>query len=466
MAKNKIEANIKQFKSLAISNPDDLIYGIALYPVSCGRNLTIGNGLVYPEINFTLSQMEIYSNTWTDVRNQYQQMIDELVNRAEKLHIPGLVVEFEHLPPMTMNPQWGAEITEILYKGLQNLYNDFGIPNALRVTIVDLRDGDRPPLLRYGENWQKMKESFICSAQAGADILSIESVGGKEVHDQALLYGDLKGIISSLGLLAYKDMSWLWKQITSIAEEYDVIPGGDTACGFSNTAMQLAGKGMLPSLLAALDRAASVPRSLAAYEQGAVGPSKDCAYEGPMIKAITGCPISMEGKSSSCAHFSHLGNIAGAAADLWSNESVQNIRLLSGSAPEAFLELLAYDCRLFNTASQNNEAIKLRNWLVESDASLNVEALILKPDFVFEISNSIVKSEGGLARTISAVYTTFELIKNAVNHQQVAIADSEKSWIDKVELELNDVPSNDDEAMNYLKESYGNLFKPEAYGLN
>src|ERR1035438_10450247 len=48
----------------------------------------------------------------------------------------------------------------------------------------------------------------------------------------------------------------------------------------------------------------------------------------------TGCSISMEGKSASCAHFSPIGNIASAMCDLWSNESVQNVRLLSGSAPE------------------------------------------------------------------------------------------------------------------------------------
>ncbi len=128
-------------------------------------------------------------------------------------------------------------------------------------------------------------------------------------------------------------------------------PGGDSACGFANTAMQLAHQKMLPEVLAAVVRAMSAVRSLVAFENGAVGPSKDCAYEGPVIKAITGYPISMEGKSATCAHFSPLGNIASAMCDLWSNESVQNVRLLSGNAPEAYAELLAYDCRLMNVAT-------------------------------------------------------------------------------------------------------------------
>src|SRR6185437_4433992 len=100
----------------------------------------------------------------------------------------------------------------------------------------------------------------------------------------------------------------------------------------------------------------SALRSLAAFEEGAVGPSKDCAYEGPVLKAIAGVPISMEGKSASCAHFSPVGNIAAAMCDLWSNESVQNVRLLSGNAPEAFAETLIYDCRLMNAAAAKGGA--------------------------------------------------------------------------------------------------------------
>ncbi len=450
------------YTSLTIENSSDLVFGTAPFPLKCGRGLTIGGGQVYPEINFTLPTMEIKENTHESIFKQYSEIIDTIVKRSEILKVPGLVIEFEQLPPMTSNPQLGGEITKLL----RNRLNDCDIPNALRVTVVDLRDGDRPPLLRQGKNWEQMKEAFIVAAQAGADILSIESVGGKEVHDQALLYGDLNGIIGSLGILAYKDMEWLWNQITEIASQYNVIPGGDTACGFSNTAMQLAGKGMLPSLLAALDRAASVPRSLAAYENGAVGPSKDCAYEGPFIKAITGYPISMEGKSSSCAHFSHLGNIASATADLWSNESVQNIRLLSGSAPEVFLEILAYDCRLMNIASQNNEALKMRDWLVESDSSLNVEAFILKPESVVEISKSIVNNTGGYRQTKESVLTTFDIIKNAIIEGKVNISENEKNWIDRFEIELADIIETEEASIGYLKNNYGNLFNLESYGLN
>ena len=224
-------------------------------------------------------------------------------------------------------------------------------------------------------------------------FVSIESVGGKEVHDPALLYGDIRSIAFALGVLAPRDMAWLWTEITRMCDGRATVPGGDTACGFGNTAMQLSHQKMLPEVLAAVVRAMSAVRSLVAFERGAIGPSKDCAYEGPIIKAITGCPISMEGKSAACAHFSPVGNIAAAMCDLWSNESVQNVRLLSGNAPAVFTEVLAYDCRLMNTAAASGGALVLRKWLVESDEYLSPQAVVLSPEAIIKIAQAIVRAD-------------------------------------------------------------------------
>jgi len=80
--------------------------------------------------------------------------------------------------------------------------------------------------------------------------------------------------------------------------------------------MVLAEQHYIPRVWAALVRVMTVPRSLIAFEQGAVGPNKDCAYEGPYIKAITGCPISLEGSEASVAHLSPIGNITRSVPDL------------------------------------------------------------------------------------------------------------------------------------------------------
>ena len=456
---------MKKFNELAIKNEEDLIMGNSPFPVTCGNDLTIGAGKVYPEINFTLPTMMITKETMEDVKKHYTEIMDNVLTRSEKLKIPGLVVEFEQLPPMTDVPEWGAEITVLIKKKLNKFYESTGIPNALRVTILDLRDADHPPLLRTGTATQKTIKGFELCAQAGADILSIESVGGKEVHDQALVYGDLHGIAASLGILSYRDMGWLWDKITSIANKYGCVPGGDTACGFSNTAMQLAGQGMLPNILAAIDRAASAPRSLAAFEHGAIGPSKDCAYEGPIIKAITGFPISMEGKSSCCAHFSPLGNIAAAAADLWSNESVQNIRLLSGNAPEAFMELLAYDCRLFNKAIENKSHLQLRDMMVESDVEHSVEALMLAPEVVLEVAEAIVNNESGFDKTKAAITAAYSAIEEALSNNIFTLSNLEMEWMKKIEAAIISFPRTEEDAIKYLQMMYSDVFSLKSYGL-
>lgn len=290
------DQDLTKFSSLAVSGADDLLYGLSPRPLSCGLGLTVGAGTVFPEVNFTLPAIEISDETWHAVVAHYDEMAKHILKRAVALAVPGIVLEFELLPPMTERPEWGAEITALLKRHLIELRERHDIPCALRVTPTDIRDQQKPPQLRTGPPSDRLLRSFGLCAEAGAHILSIESVGAKEVHDRALMYGDFSGIVFALGVLAPRDMSWLWRQITRISTAHRrVVSGGDSACGFANTAMQLAGQKMLPEVLAAVIRAMSAVRSLVAFEQGAQGPSKDCAYEGPILKAITGRPISMEG---------------------------------------------------------------------------------------------------------------------------------------------------------------------------
>lgn len=433
----------------------------------CGFELTIGDGRVYPEVNFTLPAMEISAASWPAVLEHYDEMGRSVLRRAVALRAPGLVVEFELLPPMTEVPEWGAEITERLARQLRETHEARGLRCALRVTPTDIRDQGKPPELRSGPAWEKLKRSFELCAAAGADIVSIESVGGKEVHDQALMYGDLRGIVFGLGVLGARDVAWLWDEISAIcaAGGRGTVAGGDSACGFANTAMQLAHQRMLPEVLAAVVRAMSAARSLAAFEHGAIGPSKDCAYEGPVIKAITGRPISMEGKSATCAHFSPLGNIAAAMCDLWSNESVQNVRLLSGNAPEAYTELLEYDCRLMNAAAGNGGAKMLRDWLVESDQWLSPQALVLSPAATVKIAEAIVGSRDAYRRTVAAGKTAVEIIRAGTGSGRLRLSRKELEWLDRIAAELDRLPDSEDRFLAEMSDQYGTLFDRASYGL-
>ncbi len=453
------------FTSLAIPESPALVFGASPKPVQCGFGLVIGGGQVFPEVNFTLPAILVDASNWSAITAHYDEMARNILRRALSLQVPGLVLEFELLPAMTETPEWGAEITAILRRHLEEAHSKHGLKSALRVTPTDIRDQGKPPILREGPAWEQLRKSFELCIQAGADILSIESVGGKEVHDPGLMYGDVRSIVFALGVLAPRDMVWLWSNIAGMCRAgSNSIPGGDTACGFANTAMQLAHQKMLPETLAAVVRAMSAVRSLVAFEQGAVGPSKDCAYEGPVIKAITGSPISMEGKSAACAHFSPMGNIAAAMCDLWSNESVQNVRLLSGNAPEAFAEMLAYDCRLMNTASANGGALTLRKWLIESDERLSPQAAILAPEAAIEVARAIINASSHYQATIAAGLAATRILKDGPAYGSLGA--KERTWLDRIESDLEALPADEMVLLEEMRETHRGIFEPSSYALN
>jgi methanol--5-hydroxybenzimidazolylcobamide Co-methyltransferase len=229
--------------------------------------------------------------------------------------------------------------------------------------------------------------------------------------------------------------------------------------------MQLAHQKMLPEVLAAVVRAMSAVRSLVAFENGAVGPSKDCAYEGPVIKAITGCSISMEGKSASCAHFSPIGNIASAMCDLWSNESVQNVRLLSGSAPEAFTELLVYDCRLMNAATAKGQGIALRDLMVESDEWLSPQAAVLSPAATCRIARAIVEAEGDYRRTIAAGQAAVSILSEGLAAGKLRLSAKERQWLERIGRELSEMPESEEELLGSIVAAEGYCFDAASYGI-
>jgi len=427
----------------------------------------LGEGTVVPEINFTLPPIDINPTTWEDVRAQYSEIIEGVCGRAVALEVPALVVEFETLPPMTVHPEWGAEITRLLADTLNRFYDQHALRSALRLTPNDTRDHVRPPVMRSGSYWEGMVRLFRMAGEAGADMIAIESTGGKEIHDQALMDADLPGIVYALGVLAPRDMRFLWTEIVNACREAKIVPSGDTACGFANTAMVLAEQRMIPRVLAAVDRVASVPRGLVAYEVGAVGPSKDCAYEGPYMKAIAGVPISMEGRSAACAHLSTVGNIAQAVCDCWSNESVQNVRLLSANAPVVSLEQLAYDCRLLNTAAQTPEGARtMRDWLVESDAALDPQAYVLRPDVVLRLSEQIAQESSPYLQTRRAVRSALEELVRADHHGTVRILPIERRWLDRFRRSADELPEDEEAFIAAMQEKYADApYLPEEYGL-
>ena len=441
------------YSSLAITRVEDFIYGTSPKPVTLKNGMVIGGGQVYPELNFTLPNMVINEESLPEVRKQYTQMIEETTKRAVEMQAPGMVVEFELLPDQTLVPEWGEEIVKILRDTLSRVELSSGMKTALRVTPNDIREFARPPILRNGKFVDDMFRSFELCAAAGADFLSIESTGGKEIHDDAILNGDLQACVFSLGVLGGRDMEYLWDRIVAISRQYGAVPAGDSACGFANTAMVLAEQHFIPKVWAAAIRVIAVARSLVAFERGAVGPNKDCAYEGPYIKAITGCPITLEGAEAACAHLSPIGNIAKAVPDLWSNESVNNIKLLGAMAPTVSLEQLVYATRLMNTASSHGHesARMLQSWWVESDSALDPQAYVLRPDVVLKLAAEIVAEPTPYLRTRRSALAVLAELRSAGASGAFVLTKLEQRWLDRLSKQAEQLPEDENELIAAMR---------------
>ncbi|MDR1807101.1 MAG: hypothetical protein LBR33_04180 [Propionibacteriaceae bacterium] len=451
-------------RGVAYATADDFVFGRAARPVTTRSGLVIGGGTVFPEINFTLPPMLVTDATMADVLAQYRAIAEGICERAAALQVPGFVAEIETLPPMTFHPEWGLAVCRTVADVLGEFEAAHGVPTALRLTPNDIREGRDLEHLWHGRHWDLIMEVCAGAAAAGADLLAIESVGGKEVHDEAVMYCDLATAVTALTVLAPRDMERLWTAIAAIGADTGATPAGDTACGFANTAMVLAERHYIPRVFAAVVRVVAAVRSLVAVECGARGPHTDCGYEGVYVKAVTGTPVAMEGRTAACAHFSPVGNVAGCVADLWSNESVQNVKLLAGPAPSVSFEQLAYDCRLFNTATARGPAAAraLRDLHSESDAGLDPQAWVLRPDVVVRLAGAIVTADGDYARGVTAARATLEELRRAHAAGELALDGREADWLDALSRAADDLPPDAAAALAGLDSE---AFDPKKYDL-
>jgi methanol--5-hydroxybenzimidazolylcobamide Co-methyltransferase len=343
----------------------------------------------------------------------------------------------------------------------------YGLKASYRSTPADLRKPDMHHM-RESDYTHEVIESFKeCSKYA--DVVSIESMGGKEIFDHAIIRNDIAGILFGIGVLGAIDMEWMWDQIVAIAKENNCIPGGDTNCSEANTAMFMAG-GMtskdVPHVMAALARAIAASRTLVAYECGATGPTKDCAYEDPIIKSMAGVPISTEGKTSACAHSDLAGNLIGAVCDLWSNEAVEYHDMFGATTTSVFAEILGYDCAMFNTAIELGYQEQLKEILVNSDMYRDSHSLIVAPDNAWEIGNAIVsnRDKSNYASARAGAMKAGQIILGDAKMKLTAL---EKKALNAAMKDLEALPDAEGDFIQQCLDKYKDVkgFNPASYGL-
>jgi methanol--5-hydroxybenzimidazolylcobamide Co-methyltransferase len=228
---------MKLTDTMSYKSPDEIMFGFAQKPVTTRRGVVIGGGSVIAEV--VPHPRPGSEKTLKTLLREFEKATRDILERCINIGIPNIVLENEHVFQMTNDPKWGEEIAIQTARLIDEYSDQYGLGIAYRTTIADLR---KPEMvnIRDSERTGKVMESFrVCAPYA--DILSIESIGGKEISDYCIIRNDITGLLFAQGVLGSRDMAWLWPQIVTIAKEHGALPGGETDCAQANTAMFMAG---------------------------------------------------------------------------------------------------------------------------------------------------------------------------------------------------------------------------------
>lgn len=455
---------MKLSNSMAYSNSDEMIFGTAKKPVETKRGLVIGGGFVIPEI--VPHPRPGSENNLKSLLREFERANGDALERCVIVGHPTLQIENEHVFQMTHNPTWGGEIAAQTARQMDEYKEKYGLRTAYRSTVADLRKPDMVDM-RDSDYTREVLESFEECAKY-ADIISIESMGGKEITDYCIIRNDVAGLLFGQAVLGGRDMEWLWNQVVAIAKKHNCIAGGDTDCAQANTAMFMAGgftSRDIPHTFAALARIIGATRTLVAYECGATGPGKDCGYENPIIKAITGVPIATEGKTSACAHADLAGNVMAAVCDLWSNEAVEYHDMFGGTTPAVFTEILGYDVAAMNAAVGLGHQKEFQACLIASDRYRDPQSFILCPDNAWTIGKAVVdNNQSRYSRAKAAALKGGELL---LGDPQLRLTSFEKDSLQGYMKDMEALPAKEEDFIGLCLNKYSKVkgFKPASYGL-
>ncbi len=462
---------VKRYTKMAYKDADELIFGRAQSPVSYGFGIKAGAGKVITEINY--APRPGTEKSPETLRREYVDYISkDCLDRAISIGLPDLQLETEWIFQMT-DEKISTPVIEGQREIAEKYHEEYGINTAVRQTIPDGRDPDNG--MRLGQDKAKhMAEVLFANAETacenGADVFSVESLGGKEMADHAITTGDITAFLFGVGYLGSIDMEYIWTEFVDICKKNKVTPGGDTNCAGANTSMFMAG-GYLDNdvqrTFSAITRAIASARTLVAWECGATGPDKDCGYEGPICKAVAGKPTAQEGKNCQCAHCDIQGNLMASTCDLWSNESVEYHPEFGGSSVQCWLASLGYEVALMNTSIQFGQDKTLRDLYMYTDRTRGPEGYILAYDNAFKIGQAIAENGDNIyLRAKAAGETAAQIIHDGYKSKELPLTRKQLEVLEQCQKELAALPDNEDKFLEMCVEKYKDvpMFNIKHYG--
>ena len=108
----------------------------------------------------------------------------------------------------------------------------------------------------------------------------------------------------------------------------------------------------------------------------------------------------------------------------------------------------------------------MRDLLVESDAPLDVQAWVLRPDVVLKIAGGLVKEQDNFLRTKLAAKLTINELRDAIKAEKVKADRRDMKWLDKMEKAVDKIPDDPEQFYAEIKPELDmDKWHPEGYGL-
>jgi methanol--5-hydroxybenzimidazolylcobamide Co-methyltransferase len=453
---------VSRYTSMAYDSADDMCFGFAKKPVSYGFGIRIGAGYVVPEINYAPRP-----GTEKDparLRKEYVDYITkDVLDRAVTVGFPNVQLETEWVSQMNQ-AVLSTPVVEGQKAMCEKYHEEYGVNCAVRHTIPDQREADhglRPGMDSEHSYPEKLFECADIACENGADNLSCETVGGKEFADYAVTNGDIIAFLFGVGYLGTIDMTYVWQEFSDIAKRNRCIAGGDTNCSGANVSMFMAGGMMdqdVQKTFSAVTRAISAARTLAAWESGAMGPDKDCGYEGPIVKAIAGKPCAQEGKNCQCAHCDLQGNLIAQCCDLWSNESVEYHPEFGGTSVQCWFGSIGYESALMNTAIQLKQEKILRDLYMYADRYRGPEAYVLAYDHAYEIGKAIAANGNDIYLRAKAAGTkAVEILLKGYESKELGLTAKQLETLQDINKKLSALPDDESKFVDYCVKEFKDL---------
>jgi len=450
---------VKRYTKMEYASADDLVFGTAKHPVSYGFGLKIGAGKVIPEINY--APRPGTEKDSEKLRREYVDYISkDILNRAITVGFPDVQLETEWVSQMNQS-KLAIPVVAGQKEICEKFHEEYGLNCAVRHTIPDQREADeglRPKMKGKHAYPEKLFECAEFACENGADNLSCETVGGKELADYSVTNGDVIAFLFGVGYLGSIDMTYVWQEFAEIAKKNKAVAGGDTNCSGANVSMFMAGgyqDNDVQRTFSAVTRCISAARTLAAWEAGAVGPDKDCGYEGPIVKSIAGKPTAQEGKNCQCAHCDLQGNLMAQVCDLWSNESVEYHPEFGGSSVQCWLGSIGYEAALMNTAIQMKQEKTLRDLYMYADRYRGPEAYVLAYDNAYEVGKAIVANGDNLyLRAKAAGLTGAKIVLKGYENKELGLTNKQLDTLKDIIKKIEALPAEESKFVEYCSKEF------------